>query len=199
LVHWQTNRLDLAVDLIASAIRCNPHNHEYFLNLGELLREQNKLDEARKSFDIAIKLAPDRAAPWIKLGNLLRIQRRYDEVLLSYEHAFTLDPGNAEAPALSGGVLFELGRHEEALFRWPFPRIRLKRSVSKAIACSISPGPQRPRPAIGGPPSWSRTVSRSGGCLEKCSSNSGIVTARSRRCAGRVNWILPIRSARASN
>ena len=39
LVHWQTNRRDLAVDLIASAIRCNPNNHEYFLNLGELLRD----------------------------------------------------------------------------------------------------------------------------------------------------------------
>ena len=62
LVHWRTNRLDLAVDLIASAIRCNPNNHEYFLNLGELLRDQNKLEEARKSFDIAIKLAPDLAA-----------------------------------------------------------------------------------------------------------------------------------------
>jgi predicted TPR repeat methyltransferase len=115
LVYWQTKRPDLAVDLIASAIRCNPGNHEYFLNLGELLREQNKLDEARKSFDIAIKLAPNRAAPWIKLGNLLRQQRRYDEVLLSYEHALTLDPGNAEAPALCAGVLFELGRYQEAL------------------------------------------------------------------------------------
>ena len=58
LVHWQTNRLDSAVDLIAAAIRCNPNNHEYFLNLGELLRHQNKLEDARKSFDIAITLAP---------------------------------------------------------------------------------------------------------------------------------------------
>jgi tetratricopeptide (TPR) repeat protein len=72
LVHWRTNRPDLAVDLIASAIRCNPNNHEYFLNLGELLRDQNKLDDARKSFDIAIKLAPNLAAGWIKLGNLLQ-------------------------------------------------------------------------------------------------------------------------------
>lgn len=115
LVYWQTNRLDLGVDLIGSAIRCNPNNHEYFLNLGELLRVQNKLDDARKSFDIAIKLAPNLAAGWIKLGNLLRIQRRYDEVLLAYDHAFTLDPDNAEAAALSGGVLLELGRYEEAL------------------------------------------------------------------------------------
>jgi predicted TPR repeat methyltransferase len=115
LVHWQTNRLDLAVDLIGSAIRCNPNNHEYFLNLGELLRYQNKLDDARKSFDIAIKLAPNLAAGWIKLGNLLQIQRRYDEVLLAYEHAFTLDPNNAQPPALSGGVLLELRRYEEAL------------------------------------------------------------------------------------
>ncbi|HEU0084552.1 MAG TPA: tetratricopeptide repeat protein [Bradyrhizobium sp.] len=115
LVHWQTDRPDLAVDLIAAAIRCNPGNPDYFLNLGELLRGQNKLDEARKSFDIAIGLAPDRAAPWIKLGNLLRMQRSYDEALLTYAHALTLDPNNAEAPALSGGVLFELGRYQEAL------------------------------------------------------------------------------------
>src|SRR3954465_5761318 len=53
LVHWQTSRLDSAVDLIAAAIRCNPNNHEYFLNLGELLQCQNKLEEDRKSFDLA--------------------------------------------------------------------------------------------------------------------------------------------------
>lgn len=115
LVHWQTNRLDLAVDLIGSAIRCNPNNHEYFLNLGELLRCQNKLDDARKSFDIAIKLAPNLAVSWIKLGNLLQIQGRRDEALLTYEHAFTLDRNNAQAPALSGGVLLELRSYEEAL------------------------------------------------------------------------------------
>lgn len=115
LVYWQTNRQELGVDMIGSAIRCNPNNHEYFLNLGELLLVQNKLDDARKSFDIAIMLAPNLAAGWIKLGNLLRKQRRYDEVLLAYDHASTLDPDNAEAPALSGGVLFELGRYEEAL------------------------------------------------------------------------------------
>ncbi len=115
LIHAQTNRLDLAIDLIASAVRSNPNNHEYFLNLGDLLQHQNKLDEARKSFDIAIKLAPNRAAGWIKLGNLLRIQRRYDEALLTYEHAFALEPNNADAAALGGGVLLELGRYEEAL------------------------------------------------------------------------------------
>jgi len=115
LVYWQTNRRELGVDLIGAAIRCNPNNHEYFLNLGELLRVQNKLDDARKSFDIAIKLAPNLAVSWIKLGTLLRIQRRYDEALLVCDHALTLDPDNTEAPALSGGVLFELGRYEEAL------------------------------------------------------------------------------------
>ena len=117
LIHGETNRLDLAVDLIASAIRCNPNNHEYFLHLGELLQHQNKVDEARKCFDLAIKLAPNLAVGWIKLGNLLRLQQRYEEVLLTYEHAFALDPNNAEAAALSGGVLLELRRYEEALAR----------------------------------------------------------------------------------
>src|SRR5258708_12762677 len=56
LVHWQTKRLDLAVDLIASAIRCNPNNHEYFLNLGELLRDQNNLEAASKRSHIPINL-----------------------------------------------------------------------------------------------------------------------------------------------
>jgi predicted TPR repeat methyltransferase len=35
--------------------------------------------------------------------------------LLSYQHAFALDPNNADAAALSGGVLLELCRYEEAL------------------------------------------------------------------------------------
>jgi predicted TPR repeat methyltransferase len=117
LVHWQTGRPDQAVGVIAAAIRINPNNHEYFLNFGELLRDQNKLDEARKSFDIAIRLAPDLAAPWIKLGNLLRAQQRNDEALLTYEHASTLEPGNAAASALSAGVLLELRRYQEALAR----------------------------------------------------------------------------------
>jgi tetratricopeptide (TPR) repeat protein len=152
LVHAQTNRLDLAIDLIVSAVRCNPNNHEYFLNLGELLQHQNKLDEARKSFDLAIKLAPNLAVGWIKLGNLLRIQRRYDEVLLTYEHAFTLDPNNADAAACSNCTGMRR-RSPNAIFRWPFPRIRLKFSVSKVIACAISVGLQRQRLSIGGPPS----------------------------------------------
>jgi predicted TPR repeat methyltransferase len=118
LVHWRTSRPDLAVDLIASAIRCNPNNHEYFLNLGGLLRDQNKLEDARKSFDIAIKLAPDLAAPWFKLGNLLEVQGRRDEALLTYEHAFTLDPNNADALARSGLILLDLRQYEEALARF---------------------------------------------------------------------------------
>jgi predicted TPR repeat methyltransferase len=125
LVHWRTNRPDVAVDLIASAIRCNPNNHEYFLNLGELLRDQNKLEEARKSFDLAIKLAPHLAAGWIKLGGLLQNQGRRDEALLTYEHALTLDPGNADAAAHSGLILLDLRRYEEALARF---------DVSEAIA-----------------------------------------------------------------
>src|SRR5258708_2466072 len=39
LVHRHTNRLYFAVELIASVMRCNQHNQEYFLNLGELLRD----------------------------------------------------------------------------------------------------------------------------------------------------------------
>ncbi len=118
LVHAQTGRVDLAVDLIASAIRCNPNNHEYFLSLGELLQRQNKLAEARKSFDLVIKLAPNFAGGWIKLGNLLEIQGQRDEALLTYEHALTLDPDNAGAAARSGLILLALQRYDEALARF---------------------------------------------------------------------------------
>jgi predicted TPR repeat methyltransferase len=115
LIYWQTNRLDMAIDLIGWAIKCNPNNHEYFLNLGEVFQQQSKLDDAGKSFEIAIKLAPNLAVGWIKLGKLLLIQRRYSEVLLAFENATTLDSNKAEASGLSARVLFELGRHEDAL------------------------------------------------------------------------------------
>jgi cytochrome c-type biogenesis protein CcmH/NrfG len=60
LVHWQTKRLDLAVDLIASAIRCNPNNHEYFLNLGELLRDQTSWMRPGK--------ASTSRSSWLQIG-----------------------------------------------------------------------------------------------------------------------------------
>jgi tetratricopeptide (TPR) repeat protein len=118
LIYAATNRLDLAVESIATAIRNDPTHPEYFLNLGTLLQRQRRIDDAFKSYDLALKLKPDFVDAWLRLGELLTSERRVDEALLTYGHVLTLDAGNAEAANKSGELLSGLHRYDEALARF---------------------------------------------------------------------------------
>jgi tetratricopeptide (TPR) repeat protein len=118
LIYAATNRVDLAVESIAQAVRIDPANPEYFSNLGTLLLRQGQIDQAFKSYDLALKLKPDFIGAWIRLSELLTSQKRFDEALLTYGHVLTLDAKNAEAATKSGELLSELHRYDEALARF---------------------------------------------------------------------------------
>jgi tetratricopeptide (TPR) repeat protein len=117
LICAQTDRIDLAIEFIARAIRNDQTNPDYFADLGMLLVRRGRLDEALKSFDLALKLKPGSADIWVSLGDLLQKQRRSQEALSTYDHALTLAPGHAEAASKAGLLLFGEGRFEEALAR----------------------------------------------------------------------------------
>ncbi len=117
LICAQTDRIDLAIEFIAGAIRNDQTNPDYFADLGTQLMRRERLDEALKSYDLALKLKPDSADVWARLGDLLQKQKRSQEALLTYDHALTLDPGHAGAASSAGLLLFGEGRFEEALAR----------------------------------------------------------------------------------
>jgi tetratricopeptide (TPR) repeat protein len=118
LICAQTDRIDLAIELIARAIRNDQTNPDYFADLGMLLVRRGRLDEALKSYDLALKLKPGSADIWVSLGDLLQKQMRSQEALLTYDHALTLEPGHAGAASKAGLLLFGVGRFEEALARF---------------------------------------------------------------------------------
>jgi tetratricopeptide (TPR) repeat protein len=118
LIYAQTDRVDLAIELIARAIRNDQANPDYFADLGMLLARREQLEEALKSYDLALKLKPDSAAIWVRLGDLLQRQQRYQEALLTYDHALTLAPGHAEAASKAGLLLLGQERFAEALARF---------------------------------------------------------------------------------
>jgi tetratricopeptide (TPR) repeat protein len=121
LIHAQRNDIDLAIELIAQAIRNNQADPEYFSNLGALLAHRHRFEEAFKSFDLALKLKPDFVEVWIALGDLLQQQQQMQEALLAYNHVLSLDQRNAEAAGKGARLLQALQRPEDAVtayIRW---------------------------------------------------------------------------------
>jgi tetratricopeptide (TPR) repeat protein len=118
LIRAQENQIDLAIELIAEAIRNDQTKPDYFSNLGTLLALRERFEEALKSYDLSLKLKPDAGEVWIRLGDLLRRQDRFDEALLTYDHARALGPRHVEAANKAGALLLDLGRAEEALARF---------------------------------------------------------------------------------
>src|SRR5690242_163740 len=121
LIHAQRNEIDLAIELVAQAIRNNQTDPEYFSNLGTLLARCDRFDEAFKSFDLALKLKPDFVEVWIALGDLLQQQQQMQEALLAYNHVLSLDQRNVEAAGKGARLLQALQRPEEAVtayIRW---------------------------------------------------------------------------------
>jgi len=114
LIHARKDRLDLAIDLVARAIRHNQTNPDYFCSLGALLAGCGRFDEAFKSYDLALKLKPDFVEAWTGLGDLLQRQGRVEEALRGYDHALSLDPRQVEAAEKSARLKRALQRFEQA-------------------------------------------------------------------------------------
>lgn len=115
IISLQTERLQLAVELIGHAIEVNPQNAAAYNNRGIALQGLNRLDEALASYNRAIALKPDYAEAYSNRGNALRDLRRFDEALASYDHAIVLKPGYSDPHINRGVVLKNLKRLDEAL------------------------------------------------------------------------------------
>jgi protein O-GlcNAc transferase len=115
IIAFQSNRPEVAVELIRAAISLNDtvaaaHNH-----LGIPLRRLGLLDEALASYDRAIALQPDFAEAHNNRGNALRDLGRTEQALASFDRAIALKPDYAEAHNNRGYALAVLARIEEAL------------------------------------------------------------------------------------
>jgi tetratricopeptide (TPR) repeat protein len=115
LIAARANRLDVAVEYFAQAIRHNPNNPDYFSNLASVLHRLGGLEEAAKSYDRALLLKPDVADGWNNLGQVLQKLNRSNEAVSSYQRALKIEPRHLHAIDNLGKLLLELDRYEEAL------------------------------------------------------------------------------------
>lgn len=111
----QSDKPELAVELISRAIAIDATNAHFFTHCGNALRALNRFDEALSHHDRALALSPDAAESHYNRGNVLRDCKRYDEALESYERALALQPNHTEAYFNKGNVLLDSQHPEQAL------------------------------------------------------------------------------------
>lgn len=111
----QSERFDLAIDLIGKALAVKPDFPEALSNLGNALAGRSRLDDAAASYRKALDLRPHYPEAHVNLGNVLLQQRRLDEAATSYRKALALQPNNLDVLLNLGNILGDLGRPDEAI------------------------------------------------------------------------------------
>ena len=111
----QTERNDLAVDLIRQSIALKPGFALAHSNLGNALSASGKLEEAVAAYRQAIALEPGLAMAHSNLGNALRDTGKLDDAFTAYRQAIALQPGYADAFYNFGIALRDAGKLDEAI------------------------------------------------------------------------------------
>jgi hypothetical protein len=125
VIAYQTERRELAAELIGKAIAINPREASSHSNLGNLLLHQGRLDEAVARYHRALRLRPNFPEALNNLGNALRALKRPDEAILSYRRALDLRPADPETHYNLAVALLARGDMaagwEEYEWRWRTP------------------------------------------------------------------------------
>lgn len=112
---FQKGEYNAAAGFIKKAIRINPSNPLYYINLGNTLHGLNKENEAVNAYLRALAIQPDHAEALNNLGNVYYVQGKMDESLSCYKRAIKLNEDNPDACNNLGSTLRKLGRLDEAV------------------------------------------------------------------------------------
>jgi predicted O-linked N-acetylglucosamine transferase (SPINDLY family) len=111
----QTNRHDIAVDLISRAIAILPNNSKAHNNLGNSLLALRQPEEAIASYRRALSLDPASAEIHSSLGFALFSLGRFDEAIDSCRRALAIDPDFVAAHNNLGMALGASGQRDDAI------------------------------------------------------------------------------------
>jgi tetratricopeptide (TPR) repeat protein len=99
-------------------MKLDPSDPAAGLNLGNLLREQNRMVEAEAAYRSAVKADPRFAPAWHNLADLLDDGGRLAEAVDCEQRALDADPGYADAVFNMALFLQRLERHQQAAPLW---------------------------------------------------------------------------------
>ena len=114
VIHCQTGRAELGIDLIDKAILLNPDEASYHNNRGTALTGRGELTPALAAFERSLDLESGYAPAHNNIGAVLRPLGRLAEAAAHYREAIRLRPDYAEAYANLANVLLDLNEVEEA-------------------------------------------------------------------------------------
>jgi tetratricopeptide (TPR) repeat protein len=109
LLAFRVERLELAAELLASAIALNDGVMVYHRDRGEICRRLGRLDDAVREATAATRLAPADAESHYNLGLALADRKDYTAAVASYRRAIELAPAHGLALNNLGSALEQLG------------------------------------------------------------------------------------------
>ncbi|WP_187276087.1 tetratricopeptide repeat protein [Methylobacterium sp. WL116] len=111
----QTNRLNLAIDLLQIAVSLDDDAPVIKANLGTVLARQGRYREANACFDRSIEIDPNNPNSFSNFGVALRKQGRLRDAIDRFDEALRLCPDFAQAHSNRGSALMDLGLLDEAI------------------------------------------------------------------------------------
>jgi len=115
LIALRGGKNEIAVGLISRAIRENPSNPTYYINLGNALKDQGRLEEAILNYRQALSIKPDFAEACNNLGSALKEHGDLEAAIESFRRSIALKPNFAETHSNLGNALKDQGQLEEAI------------------------------------------------------------------------------------
>lgn len=118
LYHLDLGRAGEAEAAYRQAVKIEPDAVPVWVNLGELLYQQNRIEEAETAFRSAVKNASmeeNRGIAHDALARFLIRQKRYDEGVAELKEAASRLPENAQVQYFLGVALNSTGKFEDAL------------------------------------------------------------------------------------
>jgi len=115
LLACDTNRFDMAVELLRKAVRIEPSADNY-CSLATALKGPEHEDEAIDCLRKATVLNPADSIAYNNLGTQLLNKHRYDEALSYLQKARTLNPNEAQTLNSIGSCLVRQGKYKEAAY-----------------------------------------------------------------------------------
>ena len=94
---YQTNRVDLSIDLIQRAIRLSPHSVACYCNLGNAYKAGGRLPEAVASYRQALAINPEFIDAHLNLGAVLCELDEVDGAIECFRQIIRIAPLHADA------------------------------------------------------------------------------------------------------
>ncbi len=115
LAKADSQRYDLAIDILREALYLTPWDPELFLNLGSMFYYNDQLDSAEFMFKRATLMRPSFAMAYTNLSKVYIKQKKYKQALDAVDNAIEQDPEFSEAWLTKSEIYLENNLIDDAV------------------------------------------------------------------------------------